>query len=826
MADLNSYTSLSATRPRPQGQHANPFKINIGRNSFLSEKKGNDEKESVDNLLPPFKIVIMPGLAPVGLDGDNKNPVKQKIKKSGWVMPDGPFSSKSHFAINTLAQYQPYDLKRAADFYQDAAPALRDASDKVEESNNYPAYAQTALRFAPYIIGCAVLGYGLYKMRHLSKAPELFSETKPLQRVSAFLSAQINQKLDNAAIKIFGGDGTLANLNQLKLAVNSVPKTIGKNVLSELPNLMMENTERPLVDRILKSARPGVDSGAKNASAPSFVTTELNGMVNTVNGKPIDDIITDLEITRHGKFYDSINIPDNPNIQFENNLVRFNGYKANMAAARLAYESIFEKAAFFSRHDFVDHLMQLHRIGIEGITNYRPKIFNYSGQIVEHPSPVNYGILKEKASLDVLQNYKNIKDYLVDDGRYFTGINTLPKIKNPINFGFSKDEPYLMYGLMKKDAGEFLRAMSKSHRKAIKSILNPDSTLNDKLGRIANYYQYAISSHLFQTANNSIFMNQVNFMIKKSGLKPIMHGELDAMANILSQKDFERHFYNIVIGQQPKSPLRSITLKTAKFDIEKNFKGAHEINGTPVNEIVNKTEITRRGKNFDDRTFLTSNRPEEDQKRFMIYETNCALARLRFQQDLALEKNISLDDFLVSRNEQHSLTINGFDEYIEPEKAKRSLSKVDIDFFFKEQESKILLDHYFRSDGVGAGPVEISGMSSKIIVERHLNNAHSITYVRKTSNEDNSAVYDAYIRIFEAQDQSKALKAIATYYQRSIVSHPYGRANNSLFMNQVNALLKNLKLKPVRHGEIDGVANFMPSKDFSDYFYHYVMQQQ
>ncbi len=91
--------------------------------------------------------------------------------------------------------------------------------------------------------------------------------------------------------------------------------------------------------------------------------------------------------------------------------------------------------------------------------------------------------------------------------------------------------------LMKKKLVQFIsRADKKTDKETIKII--------------ANYYQYGINMHMFETVNQSLFGNQANAMLKLLGLKPIEHGIMDFAAMRLQPKSFARYFLNEVSRAQ------------------------------------------------------------------------------------------------------------------------------------------------------------------------------------------------------------------------------------------------------------------------------------
>jgi len=58
------------------------------------------------------------------------------------------------------------------------------------------------------------------------------------------------------------------------------------------------------------------------------------------------------------------------------------------------------------------------------------------------------------------------------------------------------------------------------------------------------------------------------------------------------------------------------------------------------------------------------------------------------------------------------------------------------------------------------------------------------------------------------------LKNLADYYHTILYARPMGNVNNSMFMNQVNYLLKQAGMQPVPHGHLDHIATRVSKEQF------------
>ncbi|MBK7963562.1 MAG: hypothetical protein IPK04_21610 [Bdellovibrionales bacterium] len=66
---------------------------------------------------------------------------------------------------------------------------------------------------------------------------------------------------------------------------------------------------------------------------------------------------------------------------------------------------------------------------------------------------------------------------------------------------------------------------------------------------LAEYYQTLLTSHAFVFTNQSLYMNQVNYLLKLNGFTPLYHGVIDFWSMTLQKEEFKRFFIDEVIEQ-------------------------------------------------------------------------------------------------------------------------------------------------------------------------------------------------------------------------------------------------------------------------------------
>ncbi|OGE18798.1 trehalose-phosphatase [Candidatus Daviesbacteria bacterium RIFCSPHIGHO2_02_FULL_41_10] len=77
---------------------------------------------------------------------------------------------------------------------------------------------------------------------------------------------------------------------------------------------------------------------------------------------------------------------------------------------------------------------------------------------------------------------------------------------------------------------------------------------------------------------------------------------------------------------------------------------------------------------------------------------------------------------------------------------------------------------------------------------------------------------DEFMRNIKSSDKNKLLLLIARYYQYAINMHMFEHVNQTLFCNQLNAMLKLINQNPIEHGVLDFAAMRLQPENFTNYF--------
>jgi hypothetical protein len=96
---------------------------------------------------------------------------------------------------------------------------------------------------------------------------------------------------------------------------------------------------------------------------------------------------------------------------------------------------------------------------------------------------------------------------------------------------------------------EYLGAMGQALAET-RSRLHQRQSRDAVLQSLARYYHLAMIGHPFVRANNSLVMAQVNVILRRLGMKEVVHGELDYIVRSLDSQQAEAYFVSYVKSLQ------------------------------------------------------------------------------------------------------------------------------------------------------------------------------------------------------------------------------------------------------------------------------------
>lgn len=107
------------------------------------------------------------------------------------------------------------------------------------------------------------------------------------------------------------------------------------------------------------------------------------------------------------------------------------------------------------------------------------------------------------------------------------------------------------------------REMYRTAQEAVNAIKNKES--EDKILEIlAEHFQYAANARSYKQINNSLYMNEVNTLLQRAGMRTMPHGELDLYAQRLQPETFKKYF----VDTYHKTALPEFGFKSSSFTLE------------------------------------------------------------------------------------------------------------------------------------------------------------------------------------------------------------------------------------------------------------------
>ena len=89
--------------------------------------------------------------------------------------------------------------------------------------------------------------------------------------------------------------------------------------------------------------------------------------------------------------------------------------------------------------------------------------------------------------------------------------------------------------------GYYYKEMHRTSKEAL-NLINKGASEQKILAKIAEHYQYAANARPYSQINNSLFMNEINTLLQKAGMKTMPHGNLDQISMHLQPEAFQRYF--------------------------------------------------------------------------------------------------------------------------------------------------------------------------------------------------------------------------------------------------------------------------------------------
>jgi hypothetical protein len=228
------------------------------------------------------------------------------------------------------------------------------------------------------------------------------------------------------------------------------------------------------------------------------------------------------------------------------------GYQLNHAESREYFLKALKNKAYETLSGFITMMNESHDLACRGTTGDR---FYYQGDneavnlINTRPgtprSPQNFpgaGNMPPEAAQDVEAVAKQYRDpfRLNQTEPHAVQLAGIEMSNLPTNTGSNHAYPL--------DTVPYFEQMQRT----LTALQHLPATASyaDRIEKIGQYFQYAANGRFYAQINNSLYMNQVNALLKENGLQGIPHLNLDFLAHRLQPEVFRQYFYDTVMHYQ------------------------------------------------------------------------------------------------------------------------------------------------------------------------------------------------------------------------------------------------------------------------------------
>ncbi len=239
----------------------------------------------------------------------------------------------------------------------------------------------------------------------------------------------------------------------------------------------------------------------------------------------------------------------------ENELVRFNGnggkavnqdyIQASKDARKYMIDAVESGEYTASADSYMQTMNEMHRVSANGKSGnldwYKDagqgKMSVNPGEIRTGGRPRNSRIEQAQKVEEIAKKYgdpfKVTENSLVD-------LPGIPTNNLPAN-QYIEGTFYHFYPKGGDALRPYYEQMQRTAKEAL-ALINNQASDREILEKFAEHYQYAANARPYGQINNSLFMNEVNTLLQKAGLRPMPHGELDIAAMHLQQNNFKKYF--------------------------------------------------------------------------------------------------------------------------------------------------------------------------------------------------------------------------------------------------------------------------------------------
>lgn len=128
--------------------------------------------------------------------------------------------------------------------------------------------------------------------------------------------------------------------------------------------------------------------------------------------------------------------------------------------------------------------------------------------------------------------------YRVETTKSQVNLKGIPDKYKPTDYNYGEHAHQYPDG---EGLGYYYKEMHRTAKETL-DLINKGASEQKILKKIAEHYQYAANARPYGQINNSLFMNEINTLLQKAGLKTIPHGNLDQISMHLQPETFQKYF--------------------------------------------------------------------------------------------------------------------------------------------------------------------------------------------------------------------------------------------------------------------------------------------
>lgn len=158
------------------------------------------------------------------------------------------------------------------------------------------------------------------------------------------------------------------------------------------------------------------------------------------------------------------------------------------------------------------------------------------GQIRDRGYMVNHRTNTAIEAEEIAKQYGD--SYRVETTKSQVNLKGIPDKYKPTDYNYGEHAHQYPDG---EGLGYYYKEMHRTAKETL-DLINKGASEQKILKKIAEHYQYAANARPYGQINNSLFMNEINTLLQKAGLKTIPHGNLDQISMHLQPETFQKYF--------------------------------------------------------------------------------------------------------------------------------------------------------------------------------------------------------------------------------------------------------------------------------------------